>query len=94
MTFDEALEHDQNRIEASDRAYQDWYDIGFDDAIHPNHQAKYNNDAYLAGFIAGLKSLPETPAGMIAYPPAAIESTYPPPAFAFGWVDLPHGGDF
>jgi hypothetical protein len=89
--IEEAFEQDQHRIEENDRAYQDWYDMGFDDAIHPNHQAKYNNDAYLAGLVAGLKSLPETPAGTIAYPPAVSTTPYPRPAFAFGWVDLPHG---
>lgn len=56
----------QDHYERQDRIRVAWYDTGLNDALM-GELPVWRDDAYLAGYVAGLKQRPCDPSGRILY---------------------------
>lgn len=76
MTPFEAEIEDQERIERNEDAYIEWASLGVTDAAF-GELPMYTNDAYLAGYVRGTKTLPVNLDGTIVrHLPAPVEQQF------------------
>ena len=76
MTPFEAAIEDQERIERNEESYIEWNSLGATDAAF-GELPMYANDAYLAGYVRVIKTLPVNPDGtIIRRLPAPVEQQF------------------
>jgi hypothetical protein len=71
----------ERRDEEQSAIAAEWYDEGRDDASG-GRLARWADEAYLSGYVAGLKELPKNPDG-------TLKHYTPRKHFAFGFMDSP-----